>query len=154
MHCPCWAWSLGVGLVVDDAIVVVEAIEAKIEQGRTPREAALEAMDEVGGALVGIALVLSAVFIPAGFMAGITGSLGPPVRSHNCVLGNPLGLQCVYIESCGEARCRSKPRSAQPSRGPLARFFRLFNPGFARVQSGYVSVSGLLIRRALVAIAT
>ncbi len=66
---------LAVGLVVDDAIVVVEAIEAKIEEGRTPREAALDAMDEVGGALVGIALVLSAVFIPAGFMAGITGSL-------------------------------------------------------------------------------
>ena len=66
---------LAVGLVVDDAIVVVEAIEAKIEQGRSPKDAALEAMDEVGGALVGIALVLSAVFIPAGFMAGITGSL-------------------------------------------------------------------------------
>ena len=66
---------LAVGLVVDDAIVVVEAIEAKIEQGQSPRDAALEAMDEVGGALVGIALVLSAVFIPAGFMAGITGSL-------------------------------------------------------------------------------
>ena len=66
---------LAVGLVVDDAIVVVEAIEAKIEQGRSPRDAALEAMDEVGGALVGIALVLSAVFIPSGFMAGITGSL-------------------------------------------------------------------------------
>ncbi len=66
---------LAVGLVVDDAIVVVEAIEAKIEQGRSPRDAAFEAMDEVGGALVGIALVLAAVFIPAAFMAGITGSL-------------------------------------------------------------------------------
>jgi len=66
---------LAVGLVVDDAIVVVEAIEAKIEQGRSPRDAALEAMEEVGGALVGIALVLSAVFIPAGLITGITGSL-------------------------------------------------------------------------------
>ena len=66
---------LAVGLVVDDAIVVVEAITAKIEQGKSPRDAALEAMDEVGGALVGIALVLSAVFIPTAFMAGITGSL-------------------------------------------------------------------------------
>src|SRR5262249_58477095 len=66
---------LAVGLVVDDAIVVVEAIEAKIEQGLSPRDAALEAMDEVSGALVGIALVLSSVFIPAGFVAGITGSL-------------------------------------------------------------------------------
>ncbi len=66
---------LAVGLVVDDAIVVVEAIEAKIEQGRSPRDAAFEAMDEISGALVGIALVLAAVFIPAAFMAGITGSL-------------------------------------------------------------------------------
>ena len=66
---------LAVGLVVDDAIVVVEAITAKIEQGKSPHDAAIEAMDEVGGALVGIALVLSAVFIPAAFMAGITGSL-------------------------------------------------------------------------------
>src|SRR5215475_10057646 len=63
---------LAVGLVVDE-IVVVEAIEAKIEQGLSPREAALQAMDEVSGALVGIALVLSSVFIPAGFVAGITG---------------------------------------------------------------------------------
>ncbi len=66
---------LAVGLVVDDAIVVVEAIEAKIEEGLAPREAALQAMDEVSGALVGIALVLSSVFIPAAFIAGITGSL-------------------------------------------------------------------------------
>ena len=66
---------LAVGLVVDDAIVVVEAIEAKIEQGLSPRDAALQAMDEVSGALVGIALVLSSVFIPAAFIAGITGSL-------------------------------------------------------------------------------
>ncbi|MBF6569158.1 MAG: efflux RND transporter permease subunit [Candidatus Binataceae bacterium] len=69
------ALVLAVGLVVDDAIVVVEAITAKIEQGQAPRAAAIEAMDEVGGALVGIALVLSAVFIPTAFMAGITGSL-------------------------------------------------------------------------------
>src|SRR5579884_2241123 len=66
---------LAVGLVVDDAIVVVEAIEAKIEHGLSPRDAALQAMDEVSGALVGIALVLSSVFIPAAFIPGITGSL-------------------------------------------------------------------------------
>ena len=66
---------LAVGLVVDDAIVVVEAIEAKIEEGLSPRDAALQAMDEVSGALVGIALVLASVFIPAAFIAGITGAL-------------------------------------------------------------------------------
>src|SRR5207302_1184105 len=66
---------LAVGLVVDDAIVVVEAVQAKIDEGLTPHDAAIAAMDEVGGALVGIALVLSSVFIPAGFILGITGSL-------------------------------------------------------------------------------
>jgi len=143
---------LAVGLVVDDAIVVVEAIEAKIEQGRTPREAALEAMDEVGGALVGIALVLSAVFIPAGFMAGITGSL---YRQFALTIAFSVILSAFNALTLSPAlgALLLKPRSAQPSRGPLARFFRLFNRGFARVQNGYVSVSGLLIRRALVGIA-
>ncbi len=143
---------LAVGLVVDDAIVVVEAIEAKIELGRTPREAALEAMDEVGGALVGIALVLSAVFIPAGFMAGITGSL---YRQFALTIAFSVILSAFNALTLSPAlgALLLKPRSAQPSRGPLARFFRLFNRGFARVQNGYVSVSGLLIRRALVGIA-
>ena len=143
---------LAVGLVVDDAIVVVEAIEAKIEQGRTPREAALEAMDEVGGALVGIALVLSAVFIPAGFMAGITGSL---YRQFALTIAFSVILSAFNALTLSPAlgALLLRPRSAQPSRSPLARFFRLFNRGFARVQSGYVSVSGLLIRRALVGVA-
>jgi hydrophobic/amphiphilic exporter-1 (mainly G- bacteria), HAE1 family len=143
---------LAVGLVVDDAIVVVEAIEAKIEQGRAPREAALEAMDEVGGALVGIALVLSAVFIPAGFLAGITGSL---YRQFALTIAFSVILSAFNALTLSPAlgALLLKPRSAQPARGPLARFFRLFNRGFARLQNGYVSVSGLLIRRALVGIA-
>src|SRR3984957_8398169 len=143
---------LAVGLVVDDAIVVVEAIEAKIEQGRAPREAALEAMDEVGGALIGIALVLSAVFIPAGFLAGITGSL---YRQFALTIAFSVILSAFNALTLSPAlgALLLQPRSAQPSRGPLARFFKLFNRGFARVQNGYVSVSGLLIRRALVGIA-
>ena len=143
---------LAVGLVVDDAIVVVEAIEAKIEQGRAPREAALEAMDEVGGALVGIALVLSAVFIPAGFLAGITGSL---YRQFALTIAFSVILSAFNALTLSPAlgALLLKPRSAQPARGPLARFFGLFNRGFARLQNGYVSVSGLLIRRALVGIA-
>ncbi len=143
---------LAVGLVVDDAIVVVEAIEAKIEQGRAPREAALEAMDEVGGALVGIALVLSAVFIPAGFLAGITGSL---YRQFALTIAFSVILSAFNALTLSPAlgALLLKPRSAQPSRGPLARFFGLFNRGFARLQNGYVSVSGLLIRRALVGVA-
>ena len=142
---------LAVGLVVDDAIVVVEAIEAKIEEGRSPHDAALEAMDEVGGALVGIALVLSAVFIPAGFLAGITGSL---YRQFALTIAFSVILSAFNALTLSPAlgALLLRPRSTTPSRGPLARFFGGFNSGFARVQKGYVSISGLLIRRFLLAL--
>jgi HAE1 family hydrophobic/amphiphilic exporter-1 len=142
---------LAVGLVVDDAIVVVEAIEVKIAQGKSPRDAAIEAMDEVGGALVGIALVLSAVFIPAGFMVGITGSLyrqfaltiafSVIVSAFNALTLSPaLGAMLL------------RPRGEQASRGPLARFFGAFNRGFSRITDGYTSVCALLIRKLALAI--
>ena len=142
---------LAVGLVVDDAIVVVEAIEAKIEQGFAPRDAALEAMREVGGALVGIALVLSAVFIPAGFLVGITGSL---YRQFALTIAFSVILSAFNALTLSPAlgALLLKPKPAQTSRGPLGRFFGLFNAGFARVQTGYVSVSRLLIRRIWLAI--
>ena len=143
---------LAVGLVVDDAIVVVEAIEAKIEQGRSPRDAALEAMDEVGGALVGIALVLSAVFIPAGFMAGITGSL---YRQFALTIAFSVLLSAFNALTLSPAlgAMLLRPRSTTPARGPLARFFALFNAGFERAQNGYVSICGLLIRKLVLALA-
>ena len=142
---------LAVGLVVDDAIVVVEAIEAKIEQGRSPHDAALEAMDEVGGALVGIALVLSAVFIPAGFLAGITGSL---YRQFALTIAFSVILSAFNALTLSPAlgALLLRPRSTTPSRGPLARFFAGFNSTFARVQKRYVSISGLLIRRFVLAL--
>ena len=142
---------LAVGLVVDDAIVVVEAIEAKIEEGKTPRDAALEAMDEVGGALVGIALVLSAVFIPAGFMAGISGSL---YRQFALTIAFSVLISAFNALTLSPALSALilRPRLQKTSRGPLARFFSLFNRGFARAQSGYVKVCDLLIRKLIVAI--
>ncbi|HKD68280.1 MAG TPA: multidrug efflux RND transporter permease subunit [Candidatus Binataceae bacterium] len=140
---------LAVGLVVDDAIVVVEAIEAKIEEGRSPREAALEAMDEVGGALVGIALVLSAVFIPAGFMAGITGSL---YRQFALTIAFSVIISAFNALTLSPAlgALLLRPRHKQTSRGPLGYFFGLFNAGFERVRSGYVRVCDLLIRKLVV----
>src|SRR5271168_1673141 len=142
---------LAVGLVVDDAIVVVEAIDAKIEQGRSPRDAAVEAMDEVGGALVGIALVLSAVFLPAGFIAGITGSL---YRQFALTIAFSVILSAFNALTLSPAlgALLLRPRPAKASRGPLARFFGLFNSTFDRVQKGYVTISGLLIRRAVLAV--
>ena len=137
---------LAVGLVVDDAIVVVEAIEAKIEAGRSPRDAALDAMNEVGGALVGIALVLSAVFIPAGFMAGISGAL---YRQFALTIAFSVIISAFNALTLSPAlgALLLRPKSKQAGRGPLARFFALFNAGFARAQSGYVSICSLLIRK-------
>src|SRR6202041_199752 len=66
---------LAIGLVVDDAIVVVEAVERHIEDGMTPKDASFKAMEEISGPVVGIALVLSAVFLPTAFIPGITGKL-------------------------------------------------------------------------------
>ena len=143
---------LAVGLVVDDAIVVVEAIEAKIEQGLAPREAALEAMEEVGGALVGIALVLSAVFLPAGFIAGISGSL---YRQFALTIAFSVMISAFNALTLSPAlgALILRPRSKEISRGPLARFFGLFNRGFARAQNGYVKVSSMLARRLILALA-
>jgi HAE1 family hydrophobic/amphiphilic exporter-1 len=141
---------LAVGLVVDDAIVVVEAIEAKIEQGRSPHDAAVEAMEEVGGALVGIALVLSAVFLPAGFIVGISGSL---YRQFALTIAFSVILSAFNALTLSPAlgALLLRPRRAEQSRGPLARLFSLFNAGFERVQKGYVTISDLLIRRFILA---
>jgi len=142
---------LAVGLVVDDAIVVVEAIMAKIEQGQSPRDAALEAMDEVGGALVGIALVLSAVFIPAGFMAGITGSL---YRQFALTIAFSVIISAFNALTLSPAlgALLLRPQNARARRGPLSRLFALFNRGFARATEGYVRISSLLIRKFVLAL--
>jgi HAE1 family hydrophobic/amphiphilic exporter-1 len=142
---------LAVGLVVDDAIVVVEAIEVKIAQGKSPRDAAIEAMDEVGGALVGIALVLSAVFIPAGFMVGITGSL---YRQFALTIAFSVIVSAFNALTLSPAlgALLLRPRAEQTGRGPLGRFFGWFNRGFSRISDGYTSVCGLLIRKLSLAI--
>jgi HAE1 family hydrophobic/amphiphilic exporter-1 len=137
---------LAVGLVVDDAIVVVEAIESKIEQGRSPRDAAIEAMDEVSGALVGIALVLSAVFIPAGFMTGLTGSL---YRQFALTIAFSVLLSAFNALTLSPAlgAIILRPRLARRRRGPLEFLFGRFNAGFERAQNGYVRICGLLVRK-------
>ena len=142
---------LAVGLVVDVAIVVVEAIESKIEQGRSPRDAAPEAMDEVGGALVGIALVLSAVFIPAGFIFGITGSL---YRQFALTIAFSVLLSAFNALTLSPAlgALLLRPRHSGTSRSVLARFFGLFNRTFERAQRGYLRGCALLIRKVALAV--
>ncbi len=103
---------LAIGLVVDDAIVVVEAIERHIGEGMTPRDAAFKAMEEVSGPVIGIALVLSSVFIPVALMSGIQGSLNKQfaltvaisvlISAFNALSLSPaLGLNFVTASSCG-----------------------------------------------------
>jgi HAE1 family hydrophobic/amphiphilic exporter-1 len=137
---------LAVGLVVDDAIVVVEAIEAKIEQGLSAREAALQAMDEVSGALVGIALVLSSVFIPAAFIAGITGSL---YRQFALTIAFSVLISAFNALTLSPALGAMilRPRKKGARRGLLGRFFGGFDRAFAASQSGYVAACGFLVRK-------
>ncbi len=140
---------LAVGLVVDDAIVVVEAIEAKIEEGLAPREAALQAMDEVSGALVGIALVLSSVFIPAAFIAGITGSL---YRQFALTIAFSVLISAFNALTLSPALGAMilRPRSTNARRGLLGRFFAGFDRVFDAAQTGYVRACGFLIRKIVV----
>ena len=143
---------LAVGLVVDDAIVVVEAIEAKIEQGLSPRDAALQAMEEVSGALVGIALVLSSVFIPAGFIAGITGSL---YRQFALTIAFSVLISAFNALTLSPAlgALILRPRPEGGRRGFLGRFFGGFDRGFTAAQTGYVRACGFLTRKVVVALA-
>ncbi len=138
---------LAVGLVVGDAIVGVEAVQAKIDEGLTPHDAAIAAMDEVGGALVGIALVLSSVFIPAGFILGITGSL---YRQFALTIAFSVLLSMVNALTYKPAQCALilRPRAKDAPRGLLGRFFAAFDRVFTSAQEGYVRGSHALIRKA------
>jgi HAE1 family hydrophobic/amphiphilic exporter-1 len=142
---------LAVGLVVDDAIVVVEAIEAKIEEGLSPRDAALKAMEEVSGALVGIALVLSSVFVPAAFIAGITGAL---YRQFALTIAFSVLISAFNALTLSPAlgALILRPRHAGARRGLLGRFFAGFDRVFASAQNGYVRGAHFLIRKVAVAL--
>src|SRR5262245_51812978 len=143
---------LAVGLVVDDAIVVVEAVQAKIDEGMSPHDAAVAAMDEISGALVGIALVLSSVFIPAGFILGITGSL---YRQFALTIAFSVLISAFNALTLSPAlgALILRPRSKDARRGLLGRFFNGFDRAFATTQMGYVRACGFLIRKVVVALA-
>ncbi len=135
---------LAIGLVVDDAIVVVEAVEHHIEAGMSPREATLKAMSEVSGPVVGIALVLSSVFIPIGLMSGIQGRLNKQFAMTIAISVVISAFNALSLSPALSAMIL-KPRRA--AKGPLARFFGVFNRGFARATRGYVDLSSRLIRK-------
>jgi hydrophobic/amphiphilic exporter-1 (mainly G- bacteria), HAE1 family len=140
---------LAIGLVVDDAIVVVEAVERHIEDGLSPKEAALKAMEEISGPVIGIALVLSAVFIPTAFIPGITGRL---YQQFAVTIAISVALSAFNALSLSPALSALLLKPRKPSRGPLAMFFGWFNRQFGRATNGYVRVSGALLHKSAVAL--
>ncbi len=139
-----FALVLAIGLVVDDAIVVVEAVEHHIEGGLSPREATLKAMSEVSGPVVGIALVLSAVFIPIALIGGIQGRLN---QQFAVTIAIAVVISAFNALSLSPALCALLLRPRRESRGPLGRFFGAFNRGFTRATQGYVHLSHGLVRK-------
>src|SRR5262245_58472923 len=140
---------LAIGLVVDDAIVVVEAVEHHIEEGMSPREATLKAMSEVSGPVVGIALVLSSVFVPIGLMSGLQARLTDQLAVPSAISGIISAFNALTLSPALSALLL-KPR--REAKGRLARFFGGFNRWFARATHGYVDLSGRLIRKTAVSL--
>jgi HAE1 family hydrophobic/amphiphilic exporter-1 len=139
---------LAIGLVVDDAIVVVEAVEHHIEEGMSPKDATFKAMEEISGPVVGIALVLSAVFIPTAFIPGITGRL---YQQFAVTIAVSVILSAFNALTLSPALSALLLRPRKDSSGLLRRFFNWFNRVFTRATDTYVRIAGALIRKSAIA---
>jgi HAE1 family hydrophobic/amphiphilic exporter-1 len=142
---------LAIGLVVDDAIVVVEAVEKHIEDGMTPLDASYAAMEQVASPVIAIALILTAVFVPTAFIPGITGRL---YQQFAVTIAISVLFSAFNALTLSPALCALllKPKDHDAKPGLLGRFFNWFNRTFERVTNGYVSGSAWLIRRSIVVI--
>ena len=136
---------LAIGLVVDDAIVVVEAVEQHIEQGLSPRDATLKAMEEVSGPVVAIALVLSSVFLPVAFVGGIQGRLN---NQFAVTIAISTLISAFNALTLSPALSALLLRPRKESHGILGRFFDGFNRGFGKVMHGYLTGSDALLHKA------
>ena len=146
---------LAVGIVVDDAIVVVENVERNIRLGLSPREAAHRTMDEVGGALIAIALTLCAVFVPSAFLSGITGQF---FRQFAVTIAASTVISCFVSLTLSPALCallflpHQAPHGARGGSWPVRsvrRFFAAFNRGFDRLSQAYGRLTARLARAVL-----
>ena len=135
---------LAIGLVVDDAIVVVEAIELHIEDGLSPRDAAIKAMSQVSGPIVATTLILAAVFIPTVFIPGITGSM---YQQFAVTMAVSVIISSFNALSLSPALGALLLRPRTESRGPLGAFFRGFNKLFGVATQGYSTICRALIRK-------
>lgn len=142
---------LAIGIVVDDAIVVVEAVMHHIEHGMSPKEATQQAMKEVTSPVIGIALILCAVFIPVAFLGGLTGRM---YQQFALTIAISVLLSAFNALTLSPALAAMLLKPAKPggARGPLGKFFGLFNRGFDTVTKGYVGVCRHLIRKSILTI--
>jgi len=135
---------LAIGLVVDDAIVVVEAVEHHIEHGLAPKEAALKAMEEVAAPVIGIAVILSAVFIPTAFIPGITGRL---YQQFAVTIAVSVIFSAFNALTLSPALSALLLRPKKEARGPLGKFFAWFNRMFTAATNDYVKVCRMFIHK-------
>jgi len=140
---------LAIGLVVDDAIIVVEAVERHIEEGLSPKEASIKAMSEVAGPVMAIALILAAVFIPTIFIPGITGRL---YQQFAVTIAISVLISAFNALTLSPALCALLLKPRGHKLGPLGHFFASFNRLFGRASEGYVSVCARLIRKSLLSL--
>jgi HAE1 family hydrophobic/amphiphilic exporter-1 len=135
---------LAIGLVVDDAIVVVEAVEHHIEHGMSPKEATLKAMEEVSGPVIAIAVILAAVFVPTAFIPGITGRL---YQQFAVTIAVSVIISAFNALTLSPALAAMLLRPKKKSWGPLQKFYDGFNKFFGRATDGYVNWCDHLIRK-------
>jgi len=140
---------LAIGLVVDDAIVVVEAVERHIEAGLAPKEATAKAMKEITGPVIGVALVLASVFVPTAFIPGITGRL---YQQFAVTIAVSVLISAFNALTLSPALCALLLRPRRAGAGPLRKFFGWFNRLFGHATDGYVRLSAMFIRRTGVAL--
>ena len=147
---------LAIGIVVDDAIVVVENVERNIAAGLTPREAARKSMTEVGSALIAIALVLCAVFVPSIFITGISGQF---YRQFALTIAGATIISLIVSLTLSPAMCALLLKPHRDSRDdywwarPFHRFFDYFNRGFEKLGLGITWVASRTVRRAALMVA-
>ncbi|MCG3194190.1 MAG: Efflux pump membrane transporter BepE [Thermoanaerobaculia bacterium] len=140
---------LAIGIVVDDAIVVVEAVMHHIEHGMTPRDATVQAMKEVSAPVVGIALILCAVFIPVAFIPGLTGQM---YQQFALTIAISVLLSAFSALSLSPALSAMLLKPPKPARGPIGWFFKSFNKVFDKTTNAYVKGAQILVRRSILTI--
>ncbi len=140
---------LAIGIVVDDAIVVVEAVQLNIDRGMSPRDATVRAMEEVSGPVVAIAFILGAVFIPVAFLGGISGQI---YRQFALTIAASVMISAFSALSLSPALSSLLLRPAKKSSGLLARFFGVFNRAFDWTTNRYLGGVKVLIRRSAFAL--